>query len=387
MHKLLLFLLALTLLSCGNNTPTATRGADSDSIISHAEHLSIIRHKDYVEVSILDPWRKGQTLGRYALISKGQSGAEVPEGMTLLRVPLQRSVVYSSVHTTAINELGAFHSIIGVADGQHFTDHDPMKPRIMSGEVADVGANMSPSVEKIIDIEADALLLSPLENGNLGGAERAGVPLVFMADYLESTPLARAEWIKFIGYLYGKADTADSIFSSVCHAYDSLRSVAASASSPRPKVLTERPYSGVWYVPGGKSYMARMIADAGGNHPWADNTSVGSLPLDIAAVIDHASDADCWLVNTVDDLTPQSFISHMPHAEAFKAFPNDVYMCNTRTTSLYLDLAFHPELLLADYIRIFHPEVLPEHKLRYFKILKEVKEVIAAPEVREVKAE
>ncbi len=371
--KILLFLLALTLLSCGGNT-TATREAYSDSIISHAQHLSIVRHEDYVEVSILDPWRTGQTLGKYALISKGQSGAEVPEGMTLLRVPLQRSVVYSSVHTTAINELGAFHSIIGVADGQYFTDHDPMKPRITSGEVADIGSSMSPSVEKIIDIEADALLLSPLENGNLGGAERAGVPLVFMADYLESTPLARAEWIKFIGYLYGKADTADSIFSIVCHKYDSLRSIAAAASSPRPKVLTERPYSGVWYVPGGKSYMASMITDAGGNHPWADNTSVGSLPLDIAAVIDRASDADRWFVNSMTDLTPQSFLDNMPHAEAFKAFPNNVYVCNTRTTSIYLDLAFHPEHLLADYISIFHPEVLPEHKLRYFKTLKEVKE-------------
>ncbi len=367
--KLLLLLLTLTLLSCGGNNTTATRAKDSDSIITKAEYLSIIPHETFVEITILNPWREGQTLCRYALVGNGKSGEDVPEELTILRVPLQRSVVYSSVHTAAINELGAFDNIAGVADGRYFTDHDPMKRRIESGEVADIGLNMSPSVEKIIDIEADALLLSPWENGNQGGVERAGVPLVFMADYLETTSLGRAEWIKFIGYLYGKETAADSIFRRVQHDYDSLKTIAAASTSPRPKVLTEKPYSGIWYIPGGSSYMAMMIADAGGTHPWADNTSVGSLPMDEAAVIDRAADADIWLIKEENKISATLLLNSMPHAAAFKAFPDNVYVCNTRTTSFYHDLAFHPEHILADYISIFHPEALPDYTLRYFQLL------------------
>ncbi len=370
-----LIMTAISGCGSGTTTPGIVIG-ESDTIIKEASYLSVIQRENYVEVNIHDPWHTGKTIGRYALVSRDKAEADapdgkvtIPEGLTVLKVPLQRTVVYSSVHTAAIEELGAAERICGVADANYFTDTDPMMRRIVSGEVVDIGSNIAPSVEKIIDLEADALLLSPWENGNLGGVERVGVPLVFMADYLERTALGRAEWIKFIGYLYGKERMADSIFNEVRHTYDSLTHLASTSTTRKPKVLTERTYSGVWYVPGGDNYMAKMIVDAGGIHPWADNADVGSLPLDEAAVIDRAHDADCWLIKNDTDLTADALLGLMPHAEAFKAFPNGVYVCNTTTSTLFRDIAFHPEYILADFIRIFHPDVAPNDSMRYYKPL------------------
>lgn len=131
---------------------------------------------------------------------------------------------------------------------------------------------MAPMVEKIIDLDCDGVLMSAMEGSAIPQLGKSGVPVIYLADYLEETPLARAEWIKFIGLLYGRGAEADSIWMQVKRDYGIVRDRVARAAS-RPKVVTEKPISGVWYVPGGHSYMARLIADAGGAYAWADDES------------------------------------------------------------------------------------------------------------------
>lgn len=345
-------------------TTTSVPVADAES----ATLLNIDDREDYVAVEVAVPWNGGTVIGRYALVPRGAQPVVPTDSFTVVEVPLQRSVVYSMVHTSAIDELGCADAIVGVTDAAYFAADDPMKERLDSGLVADVGSSMAPSVEKILSLSPDAVLLSPMEGAEPGAVADAGVPMIYLADYLEPSPLARAEWLRFIGLLYGEQVVADSIFADVKAEYSRLSHLADSCST-RPTVITERPYAGVWYVPGGASYKARMLADAGAVYPWADNSSTGSQQLAVEAVVAKAAGADLWLLNEAGDPNAASLEADMPHSRAFAAFPTGVYVCNTLTTPMFRDIAFHPERVLADMVHIFHPELQPDYKFRYYKPL------------------
>ena len=331
---------------------TGCRGggaAVADSDTDTATYLHMTDRGAYLEAVVLNPWHEGDTLGHYGLW-EGDKQPAMPAGITPVHTPLKRSIVYSSVHTAAIYELGAESSICGVADGQYFSADDPITARLASGNITDIGSSMAPTIEKVVDLHPDAILLSPMDGAGTGRVESLGIPLIFMADYMEPTPLGRASWITLIGALYGRSDDADAILAAVKNDYKLLKQDAAKAKH-HPTVFTERPFSGVWYVPGGASYMARMIADAGGRYAWSDDTSTGSLPLSEEAVIGKASDADIWLIRELSTPTAAEIEANVPHARAFKAFPGGVYVCNTMETPIFNDIAFHPERILADFVR------------------------------------
>lgn len=360
--------LAISMASCGGKKQTETSGAPAGELLTaHARLLRMERMPQYIKVDIANPWDTAAApLGRYVLVERGVVPDSLPEGYRRLDVPLQRSLVYSSVHTGALAEMGASDAVAAVADGRYFTD-EPMRTRIASGAVADVGSSTSPSVEKIVAIGPDAVLLSPFENAGHGALDNLGIPLVECADYMEPTPLARAEWIKLLGALYGRLPQADSIYSAVERDYKALAARAAEAQS-HPLVLTEKLTSGYWFVPGGASYMARMIEDAGGRYPWEGNTSAGSLQLDFSAVYARAADADVWLIRifggslSLDDLRDEYVLNSQ-----FGAFKSGrVYVANTAEVPLFDEFPFHPERLLAEYAAIFHPEA-DFGSLRYYR--------------------
>jgi iron complex transport system substrate-binding protein len=366
MKHIITILLSIFLLAACTSGHAVADNADGDTIAA-TPRLSLIDCGSYIQAIVTDA--DSAIIGRYALVSRDSAEVATPQGFTRIDTPLERAVVYSSVHAAAINELGKIGSIVGTADADYLSDDDPMRAMISSGKVADIGSSMSPSIEKVIDCRPQAVLLSPVEGGSLGGVDRIGIPLIFLADYLECEPLQRAKWIKFLGVLFGAQDKSIEIYQDVAAKYTALRQNALAADS-RPTVITEKPYSGTWYVPGGASYMACMLADAGASYPWADNTSAGSLPLDVSAVIERGSEAEFWLVKDGVDYNAESFEAAMPHAHAFRAFPDGVYVANTLSTSLFRDIAFHPEMILADFIHIFHPDINPDYQLKYYKPIK-----------------
>lgn len=337
--------------SCGKGSAAAAVDGEGDTVTSRASLLTVVERPGWVEAVVADPWNPGRRLAAYALVPR-DSAADIPAGYERVNVPLRRSIVYSGVHTSAIARLGAAGSIAGVADGAYLPAGDPLRRLVDSGRVRDIGSSMSPSVEAAVDLSPDAVLLSPFENQAVGGIEKAGAPLVFMADYMENSPTGRAEWLVFLGYLYGHPEAARSAYDGVCARYDSIAALAA-ARDRRPRVFTERPSSGVWYVPGGASYMARLLADAGADYLWSDNGSTGSIPLDEAAVIDRAADADFWLLKEYGPMTVERLRAEVPRAGVFGAFPRGVRVCDTRRTTFVNDLAFRPDLLLADLAALF----------------------------------
>ncbi len=373
MRKILLLAVLCLLVLSGCSKPSATSDRpDGANLTTEAEYLTMIRRDGYTYCEVRAPWSGARPVGRYAVVDSGAAvPADVPAGTTVIKAPLQRSVVGSSVYTAGIGELGRLSGVAGVADADYYTPSDPLSALIRSGKVADVGSSMALDKERIIDLNPDALLLSPAEGMNLEELQKLGIPLIQMTDYLEHTPLGRAEWLLFIGSLYGRYDQAYDIYKSVRDKYQRLRVCAINAPAP-PVVITEKPMSGVWYVPGGDSYVASLLSDAYASYPWDQNKQTGSIPLDIAAVLDAGDKADFWLIKDARDITAQSLLAEMPQARAFKAFPEHVYVCNTLVTPYYNAIAFHPEQVLADLIGIFHPGTpgTDADNLKFYKPLK-----------------
>ncbi len=370
-----LVLLALTVAittACGHTASNDSgKEGTPDTTIHHATLLKISHAEKYTVVEIENPWKQGKVLHRYVLVpSDVVLPGDLPQG-TVVRTPVKSALVYSEVHTSAMDELGAGQTVKGVTDAQYFTDQ-AIAQGIKSGKIADCGSSMAPSVEHVLAMKPDAILLSPFQDANYGQIAKINIPIIECADYMESTPLGRAEWFKLIGELTGQRHRADSIFDSVVAAYEKCRATVAASKAPKPTVITETVVSGVWNVPGGRSYMAHMLTDAGAAYPWADDNSAGSLALDFSQVLNKAQNADLWLIKTFNIGTYADLKKAYALNAEFAAFKNHkVWVCNTAASPFYREFPFHPDKLLRDLASIFHPETGITSEAGYYKPLAE----------------
>ena len=354
-HYSRLFFVVVVLLALSACTSAVKVNDRQDA--RQAQLLTMEQGNGYTLVTVANPW-KGGVLHRYVLVPRdAELPHDLPEG-TVVRTPVKRALVYSSVHTSLLRELGAIDAVRGIVDRQYFVD-SLLLADVDAGQVADCGNSMSPTVEKVIDMQPDAILLSPYQDASYGQITQLDIPIIECADYLEYDPLGRAEWMKFYGLLVGQRKRADSLYDAVVNAYDEVKQVAAKAAS-RPTVVTEMVISGVWSVPGGQSYMARIIRDAGGDYLWADDDNTGSLSLDFNQVLARAQQADYWFlkwtnINSLKDL--QGAYELNKEMEAFKN--KRVYVCDTEKSRFFDRVPFHPDLLLREFAAIMHPELFP----------------------------
>ncbi|MGN1217472.1 MAG: ABC transporter substrate-binding protein [Phocaeicola sp.] len=366
--------LVLLLSACGGGSRTSSHSETPVDTVEfrYAENIRILKFKNYAKVELRNPWDTLKTLHTYILTDRNNAkSSNLPEG-TIVRTPLENAIVYSSVHTSLIAEIGGIESIAGVCDIQYIK-HPQIKAMYEKGSIADCGSSMSPDIEKIIDLNADAVLLSPFENsGGYGRIESIGVPIIECADYMETSPLGRAEWMKFYGLLTGREQEADSLFRSVENEYLSLKQIAKDVTN-RPTVISELKYSSAWYVPGGKSTTAKMIDDAGADYIFSYTTESGSVPMSFETVLDKGQKADFWLIkyNQKQDKTYSELKKDYSPYTNFDAWKNKrIFGCNTSYVNFYEETPFHPEALLRDLIIIFHPEIMKDEKTRYFTGLK-----------------
>jgi len=386
MNRLLVILCsALLLSSCGRQTAAPQEEGDTVRF-RHAQLLSVVRHEGYTVATIRHPWRQDAVLHRYVLVRADRPLPDpLPEG-TLLRTPLSRSVVFTTVHCSLLQMLHRQEAVAGVADLKYIKApyvHDGVR----SGRIADCGDGMSPVIEKIIDLRPDALLLSPFENsGGYGRLEEIDIPIVECAEYMEPSPLGRAEWMRFYGMLYGCEREADSLWAVVDSSYHRLKadvrrlkadansqpstlSPQPSALNPQPSCLVDKVTGSVWYVPGGHSTIGRMLSDAAADYPWADDEHSGSVSLPFEAVLERGGDCRVWLLRYSgrEALTRRQLLSEHRGYQQFRAFREGrVYGCNVELSAFYEETPFRPDWLLTDFIAILHPEMLPNYTLRYY---------------------
>ncbi len=332
---------------------------------TYARGFQITRYPDYSVADLRDPWDTTRLLHRYIFLEKGKEiPPQLPEG-TLIRTPVNRMVVYSTVHGSMLNELGLAHSIVGVCEAEYISV-PAIQEGLQSGEIADLGRSIAPDIEKIIELSPEAILVSPFENSGYGRVEKLAIPLIECADYMENTPLGRAEWIRFIGLFTGREREADSIFQEVESRYTELcRQVTAQS---RPTVLSEKKTGATWFVPGGKSYMACLFADAGADYLWKEDSHAGSLALSFEEVFDRAQTADFWVIkcSAPNGMSYSNLAAEYAPYSRFKAFSEgNIFIFDLSGNRFFEEVPLHPELLLKDFILIFHPELFPGEDYRY----------------------
>ncbi len=380
MNKIFVWCFALLMLvvSCRQGR-VATTAFEGDTLrLKYAENIVIVRDSAVTMVELRNPWGEG-VLHRYWLVPKDADF--LPSEGTVVRVPLQRSVVFNTAHASLLLMLDADEAIAGVADLKYMllpeihrrVNFDDFSTQNASEKpIVDCGDAMNPDIEKIVELDADAILLSPFENsGGYGQLEKLSVPLIECAEYMETSALGRAEWMRFYGLLYGCEAQADSLFAVVEREYFSLsRSEERGARSEKKSILTERLTGSTWYVAGGRSTVARLIADAGGAYAWADDEHSGSLPLSFETVLDKAGDADVWIFNYTGamPLTRKMLAAEHHGYKAFKAFQTgEIYYVNSLQVPYFEEVSFRPDRLLRDYTILLNPSKQNHQKLRYFQ--------------------
>lgn len=366
-HRIpILFLLILLLAAC----TTAPQHDGGENVLHHATLLEMHEADSFTLVRVKNPWAEGRLLATYVMVD---SGRPVPHGRPvgqLLRVPLRRAVLTSAVHAALLAELGAEHRMAGLTDAAYV-----VSPRVKAiltdngGTVRPMGTAMQPDVEQMRRAAVDAVWVSPFENAGSGPLEALRVPLVQCADYMESSPLARAEWMRFYGRLMGCGAEADSLFAAVETAYNGIAGKVKQSRMPRHTVMCDLPTGATWYQPGGASTMGRLLADAGAAYLWADRKEAGSLSLDMESVFARARRADVWLVKygAATPLTYASMASDNPRLARFDAWgKRHVWACNTLEVPFYDETPFHPERLLADIASLLHPDAVKRPSAVYY---------------------
>jgi len=373
----ILFVVVVALASCrgGNNTSLSVEGGDTVAL-KYSSLLTIVEHDGYVVADIKNPWKPGKMLHRYYLVPRTSDNkpqtSELTDG-TVIEVPIQRAAVFTTVHCALLTELGLGSHIVGVADSKYIKV-PYIQQQIKAGRIVDCGNGLNPIVEKIMDVKPDVIMLSPFENsGGYGKTEEIGIPLIECAEYMETSPLARAEWMRFYGLLFGAGDKTDALFHNVDSSYFALKQQAAQAGKGR-SVIVDKVVGSVWYMPGGRSTIGQMLQDAGGQYPWATDDQSGSLSLPFETVLERGGESDVWMLrySSDHDWDYKELLSGHRGYSQLKAFrQHEVYGCNVEQSHFYEDTPFHPDRLLCDFLQILHPDIIGLPPLRYYKKLKE----------------
>lgn len=372
-YFIIALILSTMLCSCTHQQASIAEHGDTLKI-KYAEHLLITEYRDYHIVEIKNPWQKDKVLHTYVLVNRKDSATtdltSVPNGSTVIYVPVKKVISFNTAHAYLMGEIGAVNQLVGVADLK-FMLLPEIHRRVKEGLIADCGDAMSPNIEKIIMLNPDAILLSPFENSSgYGRLEDIGTSLIECADYMESSALGRAEWMKFYGMLLGKEQETDSLFQIVDSTYHALRSQYGQ-SNKKPQLLTEKLMGSTWYVPGGKSPVAQLIADAGGTYAWADDTHNGSLSLPFETILAKAGTSDVWIMSDYSD-QPMTYtrLANEYHGytmlNPFKK--RRIWYVNSLQVPYFEEIPFRPERLLRDYIIMLHPELKLGHP-RYYRQL------------------
>ena len=346
--------------------------------LAYARGFNISYYDGFTRVCLRDPWdtlsiRKEYYLADKALLRQRPLLADsLSKRGILIGTPVQKAVIYTSVHTAMAEQMGLLERVCGVCEPEYITS-DEVRKRIENGQIADLGQSSSPNIEKIIDLGAEVIIASPFENSGYGAAEKLGIPIVEAADYMENHPLGRTEWVKFYGLLFGCRQRADSLFSDTVQRYLRLKELAASVKT-HPTFILERKWGQTWAVPSDGSYVGCMHRDAGASYIFSSLRGSASVHMNFEQVFDRGKDADFWFMkySSKGDMSYKDLQrEYQPYAN-FKAYKDlNIYGCNTLVTTYYDDITLHPDRILADLIYIYHPELMPDHTLVYYFPLRE----------------
>ena len=364
------YLISVIALTLGAMTPLYPKN-------QYAKNFELQTFETHKLLTIKSPWRGGEDLTfTYALVDKEHSIPELPQNVAIIRTPVERVILMATVYLGPIQSLGLHDKLVGVAH-LNFTNDSEVHQRVKQGKIKEVQGGSAVDIESILQLEPDLILTSSTGNSvydTYPKLERARLPVVLTAGYMEEHPLARSEWNKVTAAFFDKEAEAEAIFDEIVDRYEALAQLTKGVSD-RPTIFANAPYAGVWHLPGGNSYNAQAFRDAGADYLWADDPSRGGVPRDFEVILLKAADADMWINPSSHD-SLRSLLHLDSRFTSFKAFrEGEVYNNTVRVNGhggndIWERGIDRPYEVLADLIKIFHPDLLPDHKFIYYEKLK-----------------
>ncbi|MBS1651255.1 MAG: ABC transporter substrate-binding protein [Bacteroidetes bacterium] len=373
--KILIILTAIfTSFSCTRESSIGNNNEIGTAVkLKYAKGFSIINYKTFTKVLVFGSNRNKDTSAVF-LLSKTSLKIKNNNALNII-IPVKKVVSLSSIYTFMINELTEINSICAI-DNSDYTSNPIILNGIKTSKIAEVAKTPIVEIEKIVSLSPSIVFNYGMPfQGNKHDAllKKANIPVIYSYDHLEETPLARAEWIKFFAAFYSKENLADSIFNSIEKDYNTQKK-SLSTTTTKPLVITEIRTGDVWYAPGGKSFMAQLIADAGASYVFKSDSHIGSLNLSFEDVYINAHNANFWL-NVSLKKSLNELASDDIRYTTFKAFKNkcvynNILTLNAAGYSNYWESGIlYPNRILSDFIKIFHPELKSNSTFNYYKKL------------------
>jgi len=366
------FFLLFILIVCGCSRK-ANNNLNRETSNDYAHGFSIAESPSFTKISVFSPWENaGNSRFDYYLVPENYKNDTL---QNKIFVPVKRAICLSTTHVAFLSALGETDKICGLSGANYVSDPE-LNKRIQKGEIPDVGYDQNLNFELIVQLKPDVVFAYGVGSEIVGFINRLkdlGIPVVLNAEYLEQSPLGKAEWIKFIAPFFNKKEMGDSIFKSVEKNYINLKN-SVEHCQKRPTVMTGMPYKDQWWVPGGKAYLATMLNDAGANYLWKDNPSDESVVISPEQMIVEAERADYWIhtgfVTSLDGIASfdSRFTKFAPYINNM-VYNNDLRMSTGGGNDFWESGVVHPDLILKDLISIFHPEISGQQPYYYYRKL------------------
>ena len=372
MKKILLILFSIVYMMSSCNLASKSKSDianinDTLNLVSYAQNFKIYSIESGFRLIIKDGFGSDK---EFYIFNDTIAIPDEFSDKQIIRTPVRSAITFSSTQWSVFQKLGEINRVKGVLES-NYTKNEEILRLVAEGKITDVGMSTNVNAEKLINLQPDLILYTPypgIDYSHLG--QLSGATMLSFPDYLESHPLGRAEWMKVVGLLCGKEDVTNKWFDDVVRRYETL-SERCSSVEEKPTIFSDLPFENQWYVPGGNSYIAKIFADAGGDYIWKDNESTGSLHIDAESVLLKAQQADFWrVINSYD--TPFTYERLKNENELyplFKAFEEkQLLVCDVRECGYFEKSQYEPDMLLADFIYHFHPELLTDEWKNYTPI-------------------
>ncbi|MEO7977440.1 ABC transporter substrate-binding protein [Flavobacterium sp.] len=371
LSKSVFFISFFILTGCKKNeTEAVTEIKIAKNYIEYASGLSIVKHEGYSVVTVSNPWPNANKNFTYILTEKD---AKVPDSLheyTVIKVPLESVVVTSTTNIPFLEMLDVENKLTGFPHTDYISS-EKTRALIDKGSVKNVGQNEKLNIEQLIELSPDLIVTFGVDNNNpmLDNLKKSGLNVLIQADWMEQSPLGKAEWVKLYGALFGKEEKAKELFDKIVTSYNQAKKLVAEKPAIST-VLYGSMYEDVWYVAKGNSWVAQFMKDAQANYLWASLEGSGSQGLSFEKILDKAKSAHFWIATgSVKSLN--EFAKMNPHYSEFDAFKNKtIYTFEgklgaTGGTIYYETSPSRPDLVLKDYIKIFHPDLLPSYEFTF----------------------
>lgn len=372
-------ILAILLVGLSDCTPPETARESSAQTVENRNSPLEIQYAQGFDVDVHDAYKlvtihsEVDTI-RYLLIPEGSPTPRDIIHHQLIRVPTTRIITQSTTHLGFIRALEASNSVVGVDNVSYIYD-SAFTRAVETGEIQEVGSGASLNTERLIALQPDLLLVSSMPGSSLDPYRRfikMGIAVLPVAEWMEASPLGKAEWLKLFGVLLNQEQKASAYFSEIAQAYDSLVEIGKQVNETT-SVIVGTPFQGTWYVPGSNSYRGTMIQQAGGTFRWSQSGTAVSFPVDFEQMYEYGLKADIWL-DPGQAFSQQELLGSDARFADFRAFKNDrIYNSNRRLNATqsgndyYESGAVNPQRILADLLKILHPELLPDYELYYYQ--------------------